>query len=328
MNIRKIRLPQDIDDLAEVSLASFKYPENPEWNIQEDETEELEDQLKAIKRFWPLVRLGMLFSPMLRHLFMGYLCEEDGKIVGALMHQRRMSTDVCYYITNVAVHPDYRRRGIARRVVETALEEMRASGGKKVMLDVIAGNLPAYRLYEQLGWVHFSGTVHLDLDAVQPAVLPLPAGYEVIDLAPADWQTEFRFMQRITPQGVQRFDPVEETRFREGMVMRLLEPLTGVKRARAALRSSAGEIAALCGYRYRTRAGGINHARILVDPVHRDAAPFFVSHVTGRVQGLAPGRRLEAMAPSWLPDVTAAAQQAGYVRRYEYHSMGLFLDQR
>ncbi|MEM5774041.1 MAG: GNAT family N-acetyltransferase, partial [Anaerolineaceae bacterium] len=167
MEIRKLQLPKDIDPLAEVSLASFQYPDNPEWSIDPGEAEELRDQVKAIKRYWPLLRVGMLFSSTLRHLFQGYVCYENGRMVGTIMFQQRGGKTPIYYINNVAVHPDSRRKGIARKLVETTLAEMRSQGSCVILLDVIDGNIPAYRLYESLGWEHFSGTVHLLLGADQ-----------------------------------------------------------------------------------------------------------------------------------------------------------------
>ncbi|MDO5131752.1 MAG: ribosomal protein S18-alanine N-acetyltransferase [Eubacteriales bacterium] len=55
-------------------------------------------------------------------------------------------------ISNVAVHPDYRRKGICRRMLETLLSEARNDGVTDFTLEVRAGNTPAVRLYESLGF--------------------------------------------------------------------------------------------------------------------------------------------------------------------------------
>ena len=88
-----------------------------------------------------------------------------------------------------------------------------------------------------------------------------------------------------------------------------------------------GKIVAMCTCRLRTKPGGINHARILVDPVHQEIIPFFIQHVTLKAQNQAPGRRLELITPSWLPDVVEAVKNIGYAQRYEQSSMGLFLEE-
>lgn len=53
-------------------------------------------------------------------------------------------------IIEVAVHPDCRRRGIARRMIDAALHD--ADDLSVVFLEVRESNLPALRLYESLGF--------------------------------------------------------------------------------------------------------------------------------------------------------------------------------
>ena len=57
------------------------------------------------------------------------------------------------HITNVAVHPDYRRRGIGRRLLLAADELVRARGGRRMTLEVRKSNVMAQRLYRSLGYV-------------------------------------------------------------------------------------------------------------------------------------------------------------------------------
>ena len=55
-------------------------------------------------------------------------------------------------ITNVAVRPVYRRRGIARQLVGRMLEQMAEKGGTGVLLEVRESNLPAQNCYAQAGF--------------------------------------------------------------------------------------------------------------------------------------------------------------------------------
>jgi [ribosomal protein S18]-alanine N-acetyltransferase len=52
----------------------------------------------------------------------------------------------------VAVLPVERGRGLGRRLVEGALHKARQRGARKMFLEVRDGNLPAFRLYESLGF--------------------------------------------------------------------------------------------------------------------------------------------------------------------------------
>ena len=55
-------------------------------------------------------------------------------------------------VTNIAVHPDHRRCGLGRRVLETMLEEAERRGLMEISLEVRASNHAAISLYEQAGF--------------------------------------------------------------------------------------------------------------------------------------------------------------------------------
>ncbi|MEE8836425.1 MAG: GNAT family N-acetyltransferase [Eubacteriales bacterium] len=52
----------------------------------------------------------------------------------------------------IHVHPDYRRRHLAKRIVRTIMEEGRRHGARHAYLQVVRGNDPAVRMYEALGF--------------------------------------------------------------------------------------------------------------------------------------------------------------------------------
>ena len=54
---------------------------------------------------------------------------------------------------NVAVHPDFRRRGIAESLVNALVEALKAMESHCLTLEVRASNAPAIALYEKLGFV-------------------------------------------------------------------------------------------------------------------------------------------------------------------------------
>ena len=57
-----------------------------------------------------------------------------------------------YEITNVAVSPDCRRRGIGEALVRALLSKAEESGMVRVTLDVRVSNAPALALYQKMGF--------------------------------------------------------------------------------------------------------------------------------------------------------------------------------
>ncbi|MGI6492254.1 MAG: ribosomal protein S18-alanine N-acetyltransferase [Pelotomaculum sp.] len=57
------------------------------------------------------------------------------------------------HITNVAVHPDYRRLKVGKALLLQMIDLAVQGGAKSMTLEVRPSNTPAIRLYEQLGFV-------------------------------------------------------------------------------------------------------------------------------------------------------------------------------
>lgn len=56
------------------------------------------------------------------------------------------------HITNVAVHPHWRNRGIATQLLEALDDVARANGVRRMTLEVRKSNIVAHTLYEKLGF--------------------------------------------------------------------------------------------------------------------------------------------------------------------------------
>ena len=79
-----------------------------------------------------------------------FVALEEDKVAGYIGSQTSIDeTDVM----NVAVHPDFRRRGIAETLVNALVTELKNRGSHALMLEVRASNAPAIALYEKLGFV-------------------------------------------------------------------------------------------------------------------------------------------------------------------------------
>jgi ribosomal protein S18 acetylase RimI-like enzyme len=96
-------------------------------------------------------------SPGVGKLALGYVWEENGKIVGNATILKT-SNYRRYLVVNVAVHPDFRRRGIAQMLMAEVTEMVRARQGGIISLQVEKTNAAALSLYRALRYSEI-GTV-------------------------------------------------------------------------------------------------------------------------------------------------------------------------
>jgi len=80
----------------------------------------------------------------------GYVWVEDGHVVGNAHTLRVPGFSRRWVIANVAVAKAYQRRGIATRLVEACIGDIRRQGAEEIILQVREKNEGARRLYEQL----------------------------------------------------------------------------------------------------------------------------------------------------------------------------------
>jgi GNAT superfamily N-acetyltransferase len=126
-------------------------------------------QMRRVARWGPL--LSWLYWPGLgkEAIAPGFVWVEHGMVVGNVS-LRRAAEWGGFFIGNVAVHPEWQKRGIASNLMRTALEAIPAHGGRWVGLEVRADNYVAGRLYENLGFWEVGRTLHM----LRPASLPGP----------------------------------------------------------------------------------------------------------------------------------------------------------
>jgi ribosomal protein S18 acetylase RimI-like enzyme len=328
MPIRAIRLPADADVVANLLPAAFQYPENPEWSLTRDEAQAIVDMMRSAKRLGFLLVPLALVSSSLRDAFGGFIWEEDGMPIG-LVSVSRLGTGGTWTIGNVAVLPDYRRRGLARLLVEAAIARARERGGKNVVLDVIAGNLPAYELYRRLGFEHFNTSTELEYTRGDAPQTPaLPAGYRANRLSIFDWRQTFALTARITPAAVQRFRPVDAAELKMPLPLRipfrLVVALSGSHPEKMAIvADSPREVAGLITYEARRR--GINQCELFLDPAHAAVGPYHAARTIQGIRAVSPRGAIQVSIPTWEHHLLDAALAAGFGRRLEMHALGMVL---
>lgn len=134
-------------------------------------------EMKLVGRLGPLLWLLALVDRVLGlDLGSGYVWRAGDRVVGNVsVYQggRHPYLGRGSLIANVVVHPDYRRRGIARTLMQASLELIRHHGGRWVSLQVEADNTAALDLYTDMGFTRFETLEHWESGR---AIVPLPPG--------------------------------------------------------------------------------------------------------------------------------------------------------
>jgi ribosomal-protein-alanine N-acetyltransferase len=123
--------------------------------------------LEAMADSGPLLLLLRLM-PAVDGSFGGYVWYEDGRLVANASVMRAPSNVAV--IANVVTHPDYRRRGIARRLTEAAIQEATERSARRVELQVRMSNEAAVSLYSGLGFRRLYGNTTYALASCDDSV--------------------------------------------------------------------------------------------------------------------------------------------------------------
>ncbi|MEE4194449.1 MAG: GNAT family N-acetyltransferase [Anaerolineae bacterium] len=329
MSARPIQLPQDFDLIQHLAVDSFQYPDNPEWSIQSDEMPSIQDMVDQYKKIWPLVKFASLFSYQVRNAMQGFIWEEAGEPAGVVFLSSQNKDD--WWISTLGVLPAFRRRGIARKLLQHCIDFFKAKQAKRAYLWVIAENFPARSLYENNGFVHFSSDIVFEHPGCEIEEPILPAGYVEIPLDRFDWKTRHAMATAITPPDVQKASPIQEKDFKTGFLMRLVAPLMdkaeGIKPLGLLYRSATtGEIAGRVEMLLRTRSGGKLHSQTRYVPGHEGLVNFLFQKILSIAKTENPGLRINVGLPAWQVTAVHAAQEAGFKIRMENCEMVLKLE--
>lgn len=174
---------------------------------------------------WPLLRLRQWWEGTVP----GFVWEEDGRIVGNVSllttkHPER------YVVANVAVHPEHRRQGIARLLLEAALDHVERQGGREILLQVKEKNEGAIRLYESLGFLTSGSITSWRSSYSRVVALPVPVserspdrfgGFLLRPLRSSEWQAAWQLDCASLHPGLNWPVPLARDAYRRSIFRRL-----------------------------------------------------------------------------------------------------------
>lgn len=114
---------------------------------KEDLTDVLEISTLSLKESWSLDSFSKeLANPLAKYI----VAKSNNKIIGFAGVWVIVDEG---HITNIAVHPDYREKGVGSTLVNSLIENCKKWGCKALTLEVRASNTPAHNLYKKFGFV-------------------------------------------------------------------------------------------------------------------------------------------------------------------------------
>ncbi len=140
---------------------------------------------------------------------------------------------------------------------------------------MLAENEPAYKLYLDLGFVHYDSKTEFKLETLPEGMQREPGeAYTLRPMKFDEWEPRFDITLRDTPAEVQTFLPVKQTNFRYSPVMRVLTPIM-MKLQKMDIHVWAaeyhGEPVAYLILEASRKPNRVHRLKMKVDPAHRAA---------------------------------------------------------
>ncbi|MCU0485881.1 MAG: GNAT family N-acetyltransferase [Anaerolineales bacterium] len=318
-NIRPFDIRRDLDSMTNLIEAAFA-GELQNWGG------DFREQMRMTKQTLPMLSILSRLSPNFQHVFDGFVCEDQGRIVSMVNVQKVGFDTKRWLIGNVATHPDYQRRGLARKLVARAIEHARTYGAEVVMLDVRTAAQPAYSLYRSLGFAHYDSATSLKLEKLPKITPQAMPGYSLRTMKLDEWQARYQLALNETPPAVQDFLPVSKANFRvlpfEHITGFLAQNIQGVKIQRWAAEKD-GQVMAVMTLVSQKNAKIHHELSLRIHPAQRAVlAEPLLTQALAALQG-APKSILRTEIRTSYTDLLDLFKKFGFVEIETNYRMGL-----
>jgi ribosomal protein S18 acetylase RimI-like enzyme len=280
-------------------------------------------EFRTLGYFAPVLWMLSRLSPEFEALLSGFVWVEGQEVVGTLTLTRLGDSPAHWLISNVAVLPQHRRRGIARQLMTAAVEHVEARNGQVITLQVRSNNTAAYELYASLGFSRLEQTTTLEREAARrPAITPrLP----LRTWGPAESGKALDLARAVVPEAYQSMLPLRRRDYMvtepSGWSDRVLEMARGYRVERLVV-PDRDQFAASLTMKTQMRRG-FHHVEISVRPGWRGRIEReLVAHTLARLAERRP-RPVLADVRSEELDAIVALQEAGFRVSHILDRLGL-----
>lgn len=133
---------RDLDDVAELMIRFYRFNEefDPAWTLGEEDPDKVKGILAEYMERGDLILVA----------------EVEGRVVGFLragiVENKLLERSRIGLLRELYVKPEYRRRGIARKLIEEASEELKRRGAQLIAAEFPGLNVVAEDFYRKLGF--------------------------------------------------------------------------------------------------------------------------------------------------------------------------------
>ena len=302
--IRPFSLARDLSALADLLEVSF----GPELRATGSH---MVEEMRQVAQWGAMLHL----LPAATSFLSGYVWIEDGRLLGNVSLSRDEAG--VWTLSNVAVAPAQRGRGIAGQLVDAAIAHVRQRGGRRILLEVRSDNATAISLYARRGFVRYDTVHELMLSASRWPLIVRERTDRLRSPRLGDGRRLLRLALASTPEAVLQHKPLRTRDFERGW----LRPLQNAWR----LAFRGQEVIELMGPRHgELRAYGRAEVQLLrgthqlalyVHPEERGTwEQVLVDALLARLRS-APRSQIAARLSASHPEAIRALQAVGFEAR-------------
>ena len=148
---------------------------------------------------------------------LGFVWVEGGRVVGSVSTQPAATRSKSWLVANVAVHPDFRRHGIALALMRATLDQVRSQGGVEAILQVDDDNLAAVSLYRQMGFARVTTRTNWARAGYSTPPAFEASRFDVRLRGPGEWADQLALASLVRPEGLEWTQPLSAAAFRPGL---------------------------------------------------------------------------------------------------------------
>ena len=249
-NIRPVDVRKDLDDIANLIEICFSQTMDEDGRAYLRQLRKSAEDARRLS--WAVGLAEENFIPI-----SGFVWVEDNQLIGNLtLIPLQKQGKTVHLIANVAVLPQYRRRGIGNQLTQAAIDHVREKKAGSIWLQVRDDNEAAEQLYRGLGFEERSRRTTWHNQAGDPEP-DHSSDIEITACWPSDWNTQSLLLEQIYPQSVSWNLPVNFQKFKPSFLSQFSNMIMGESYRNWAVRKNGQLLGTMTWEAARTWADNI-----------------------------------------------------------------------